>query len=386
MTMPLTDAQHARARLRPPRARPALVAQRRDLPGLRAQLRRRRRRRHRRPARRAQPARAISRNSASTRSGSTRGTRRPSPTAATTSRDYRDIHPAFGTLEDAELLIAEALELGIRTIIDVVPNHVSSEHRWFQAALAAGPGSPERERFWFHPGKGPNGDEMPTQLGLELPGRHVDAHDEPRRRAGGVVPAPVHARAARPQLEPPRRARASTRTSCGSGSTAASPACASTPPPCSSRTRRCPRCPTIPRPGEHPHRGPRRGARRLPRVAAHRRLLRRARACSSARSGCPMPQRFAALPPARRDAHRVQLRLHGAPVGRRRAARLDRPHARRARAGRRAEHLGALEPRRDPAGHPLRPRGLELRLREEAVRHPDRSRRSAPAALAPPRC
>ncbi|WP_395246024.1 glycoside hydrolase family 13 protein [Agromyces sp. MMS24-K17] len=76
--------------------------------------------------------------------------------------DYRDIHPAFGTLEDAEQLIAEALALGIRTIIDVVPNHVSSEHPWFQAALAAGPGSPERERFWFHPGKGEHGDEMPT--------------------------------------------------------------------------------------------------------------------------------------------------------------------------------------------------------------------------------
>jgi len=76
--------------------------------------------------------------------------------------DYRDIHPTFGTLEDAELLISEALELGIRTIIDVVPNHVSDQHAWFQAALAAGPGSPERARFWFHPGKGENGDEMPT--------------------------------------------------------------------------------------------------------------------------------------------------------------------------------------------------------------------------------
>ena len=76
--------------------------------------------------------------------------------------DYRDIHPSFGTLEDAELLITDALALGIRTIIDIVPNHVSSEHPWFTAALAAGPGSPERERFWFHPGKGPNGDEMPT--------------------------------------------------------------------------------------------------------------------------------------------------------------------------------------------------------------------------------
>ncbi|PJJ63406.1 glycoside hydrolase family 13 protein [Compostimonas suwonensis] len=76
--------------------------------------------------------------------------------------DYRTIHPAFGTLADAEALIAEALELGIRTIIDVVPNHISDQHPWFQAALAAGPGSPERERFWFRPGAGANGDEMPN--------------------------------------------------------------------------------------------------------------------------------------------------------------------------------------------------------------------------------
>ncbi|MFD6448889.1 glycoside hydrolase family 13 protein [Promicromonospora sp. NPDC060204] len=77
-------------------------------------------------------------------------------------RDYRTIDPAFGTLADAEALIAEAREVGIRTIVDVVPNHISSEHEWFQAALAAGPGSPERERFWFHDGKGPGGEQMPT--------------------------------------------------------------------------------------------------------------------------------------------------------------------------------------------------------------------------------
>jgi hypothetical protein len=44
----------------------------------------------------------------------------------------------------------------------VVPNHISERHEWFQAALAAGPGSPERERFWFHPGKGEDGSEIPT--------------------------------------------------------------------------------------------------------------------------------------------------------------------------------------------------------------------------------
>lgn len=77
--------------------------------------------------------------------------------------DYREIDPAFGTLADAELLVKEALALGIRTIVDVVPNHVSSAHAWFVEALAARPGDPARARFWFHPGKGPDGDEMPTR-------------------------------------------------------------------------------------------------------------------------------------------------------------------------------------------------------------------------------
>ena len=76
--------------------------------------------------------------------------------------DYRAIHPAFGDLAEAEALISDALELGIRTIIDVVPNHISSEHPWFRAALAAAPGSPERERFWFRPGGGADADEMPN--------------------------------------------------------------------------------------------------------------------------------------------------------------------------------------------------------------------------------
>ena len=76
--------------------------------------------------------------------------------------DYRTIDPAFGTLEEAEQLIAEARGLGIRTIVDVVPNHISDQHAWFQAALDAAPGSPERARFWFRPGGGPTGDELPT--------------------------------------------------------------------------------------------------------------------------------------------------------------------------------------------------------------------------------
>jgi alpha-glucosidase len=76
--------------------------------------------------------------------------------------DYRAIDPAFGTLAQAEELIAAARALGIRTIVDVVPNHVSDRHPWFEAALATLPGSPERERFWFRPGRGDDGELPPN--------------------------------------------------------------------------------------------------------------------------------------------------------------------------------------------------------------------------------
>jgi alpha-glucosidase len=76
--------------------------------------------------------------------------------------DYRDIEPVFGSLAEAEKLIEEAHNLGIRIIIDIVPNHCSDVHPWFTAAVAAGPGSPERERFWFRDGRGENGDLPPN--------------------------------------------------------------------------------------------------------------------------------------------------------------------------------------------------------------------------------
>ena len=76
--------------------------------------------------------------------------------------DYRSIDPAFGTLADADALIAECHAHGIKTIIDIVPNHCSDRHPWFQAALAGAPGSAERARFWFRPGRGPVGDLPPN--------------------------------------------------------------------------------------------------------------------------------------------------------------------------------------------------------------------------------
>ncbi|ACZ31182.1 alpha amylase catalytic region [Xylanimonas cellulosilytica DSM 15894] len=76
--------------------------------------------------------------------------------------DYRDVDPLFGTLDDADAMIARAHELGLRVIVDLVPNHTSSEHAWFQAALAAAPGSPERGRYLFRDGQGESGELPPN--------------------------------------------------------------------------------------------------------------------------------------------------------------------------------------------------------------------------------
>ncbi|RUL90446.1 alpha-amylase family glycosyl hydrolase [Verrucosispora sp. FIM060022] len=76
--------------------------------------------------------------------------------------DYRDVEPLFGTLADADDLIAQAHARGLRVIVDLVPNHTSSAHEWFRQALAAGPGSPERQRYIFRDGRGPDGAEPPN--------------------------------------------------------------------------------------------------------------------------------------------------------------------------------------------------------------------------------
>ncbi len=76
--------------------------------------------------------------------------------------DYRGVDPIFGELSDAYALIESAHRRGLRVIVDLVPNHTSSAHPWFAAALAAGPGSPERARYIFRDGRGPGGDEPPN--------------------------------------------------------------------------------------------------------------------------------------------------------------------------------------------------------------------------------
>ena len=76
--------------------------------------------------------------------------------------DHRDVDPRFGTLADLDALLARAHEVGLRVLVDLVPNHTSSDHPWFQEALRAEPGSPERSRYLFRDGRGQNGDEPPN--------------------------------------------------------------------------------------------------------------------------------------------------------------------------------------------------------------------------------
>ncbi|WP_127360158.1 glycoside hydrolase family 13 protein [Actinacidiphila soli] len=76
--------------------------------------------------------------------------------------DYRAVDPMFGTLTDADDLVRDAHALGLRVIVDLVPNHCSDQHEWFKQALREGPGSPLRERFHFRPGKGAHGELPPN--------------------------------------------------------------------------------------------------------------------------------------------------------------------------------------------------------------------------------
>ncbi|MGQ4378588.1 glycoside hydrolase family 13 protein [Streptomyces sp. SAS_267] len=75
---------------------------------------------------------------------------------------YRAVDPMFGNLLDADALIRDAHGLGLRIIVDLVPNHSSDQHEWFKRALREGPGSSLRDRYHFRPGKGENGELPPN--------------------------------------------------------------------------------------------------------------------------------------------------------------------------------------------------------------------------------
>ena len=363
----------SRAGARPRPAGTALVARRRRLPGLRPELRRRGTATGSAISPVSAPSCRTCASSASTRSGSTPGTRRRSPTTATTSSTTARSTPRSGRSTEAEELIAEARELGIRTIVDVVPNHVSSEHRWFRggARIAARLAGARAVLVSTGPGRGrrppPNG--WQSIFG-------GSAWTRSRQTASGTC---TSSRPSSPiSTGRTRTSGPSTRTCCASGSTVASPACASTRRRCSSRIRS--------------------SARRRP-------IRRRVSTPSWIATSCTRSTaRWRAiadsydeprvlvgeiwLPDAERLARYLRPdELHTAfnfdflacpwEPGRLRAS-IESALA-VARARRRTDDLGALQPRRHAAGHALRARRHVVLVRGEARGNPDRSRaRHAP--------
>jgi alpha-glucosidase len=69
--------------------------------------------------------------------------------------DYRDVDPVLGGLAQAEAFLREAHGLGLKVLLDIVPNHTSSAHAWFRAALAGD--ARARARYLFRPGRGEGG-------------------------------------------------------------------------------------------------------------------------------------------------------------------------------------------------------------------------------------
>ncbi|MGI3782529.1 MAG: glycoside hydrolase family 13 protein [Janthinobacterium lividum] len=76
--------------------------------------------------------------------------------------DYRDVAPELGTLTDFDALVGAAHGVGIKIVVDIVPNHTSNRHEWFREALASAPGSAARARYVFRDGTGPDGSLPPS--------------------------------------------------------------------------------------------------------------------------------------------------------------------------------------------------------------------------------
>ena len=204
--------------------------------------------------------------------------------------------PPSGRSSEAEQLIAEARALGIRTIVDIVPNHVSNQHPWFRAALALA-ARLARARALLVPARA----RARTASCRRTAGSRSSAAPPGRAPSDDGDPASGTSTCSRPS-SPTSTGRTptsgpSTRTSCASGSTAASRACGSTRPRCSSRIRSSPRRRRTAAPGEHPfmdrdelhdiYRALARDRRRLPGAARARRrgLAARRRAASRATCG-----------------------------------------------------------------------------------------------------
>lgn len=76
--------------------------------------------------------------------------------------DYRNVDPRLGTMADFDELTEKAHAAGLKMMVDIVPNHTSTQHEWFREALKAGRGSAARERYIFREGRGEHGELPPN--------------------------------------------------------------------------------------------------------------------------------------------------------------------------------------------------------------------------------
>ena len=115
--------------------------------------------------------------------------------------DYENIHPSYGTLADFDRFIDEAHERGIRVITELVINHTSDQHPWFQAARRAPAGSPERDYYvWSDTNRKYEGVRIiftDTETSNWTLGRHGE----------GLLLAPLLSPPAGSELRQPARAR-----------------------------------------------------------------------------------------------------------------------------------------------------------------------------------
>ena len=261
--------------------------------------------------------------------------------------------PAVRTLADFDALVEEAHALGLRVLVDIVLNHTSREHPWFRTRL----GRPSRPRA---PVLRPGATEARRTAGRPCSAAGVDARRAERR----VVPPLLLARPARPRLAQRAGAGPTSRTSCASGSTAASTAFAST------SRRRSSRCRTSTR-WSSPTR--RRGTRTGSRPSTSRSCTRSTGAggrsrtsipesgCSSARSYCRI-RSISRATSSRTGCTSPSRSRSSTPSGTRRAARdeiepRDRRSTRSARRRRGSSRTTTSRDSRPATAARARPRG-----------------------------
>ena len=150
--------------------------------------------------------------------------------------DYRAIEPMFGTLDEAEKLIAEAHDLGLRVILDIVPNHGSDQHAVVPPRWPRRPARPSGTGYLFRPGRGADGELPPNNWTSVFGGPAWTrvAVPDGRPASGTCTCSP---RSSPTSTGPTPTCGPTSRTCCGSGSTAAWTGSGSTPPCCWPRTR-----------------------------------------------------------------------------------------------------------------------------------------------------